>query len=425
MCSCAWRRSSSAHDERDVRRVVQRPVVERVAVHRRPVAVAVEVRRENDRLARLRRIGPGKDADDVRRPQRPPGRGERRPQAVAHVERGQRAPGTTRGDKRIRVLRAPGEHRPERLGAQREGDEPGARRLRRGGRGGRCRQRRRRRRPAGEGDTARVRRRPARRLHGEARVGDGEHTSRPRLLERGAPLRVGRQPGASSRVADHQLPAHVALWAAQRVGSAIAAVGERAVERRRRGLRAKGHVVQEPEGPPSDVEVRASDGDLLHRYPLVPRPLVAERLHPGRSEPPGDVGRGVLVPARPGVAPLQRVRGEHARHVPPRARVGVRRNVGEGLRRLQERENGECDGEHGGTWEIGAGRTRGRSSAVQARYTGRRPRIRQGRAKDGTVHAASASTRCPCVGGDRGAWRVAREAARAGAGRRIVKAIRS
>ena len=49
------------------------------------------------------------------------------------------------------------------------------------------------------------------------------------------------------------------------------------------------------ERPPADVETRARDGDLLHRHRLVPRSVVAERLHPRRREPLRDVTRGTLV----------------------------------------------------------------------------------------------------------------------------------
>ena len=363
-----------AHDQGDVRRVVERPVVQRVAVYRRPVAVAVEVRGEDDRLVGLRRVGPWEDPDDVRRAQRPTRGGERRAQAVAQVEGGERPSSAARGDEGVGVLPTPGQHGPERPGAQRERDEPAARRRRHR----RCRCRRRRR-PAGQGDAARVRRRPAWRLHREARVGDGDHPGRPRLLQRRAPLLVSRQPGPPRRVADHQLPAHVA----QRVGPAVAAIGERDLQRRRRCLRADGDdVVQEPERPPLDVHARAGDGDLLHRHPLVPRPAVPDRLHPRRCEPPGDVTRGALVPARPGIAPLHGVGGEDRRPLPPGARVGIDGATSGGL---QEREDGESDGKHGGAR---GGKTGAEAEARRGRYTGRRTHPQQGRAQGLRISAA-------------------------------------
>ena len=211
-----------ADQQRHVRGIVERAVVQPVAVHRRAVSVAVEMRGQDDRLIGHRGIAAGKKTDDVRRHDLLRRDGERRVEAIDHVEGRQRRALAAVGDQSRRIVAVAADHLLQRIGVERETHEGIAVALR-----------------AREPHGARVGEGPARWFHHEAGVGDrhdADGASRPDHRFAG---RRARQLTTSRAVTDHELAAHVA----ERVGRAVAAKGEWRVDRFRQRLGRLDHEV--------------------------------------------------------------------------------------------------------------------------------------------------------------------------------------
>ena len=192
---------------------------------------------------------------------------------------------------------------------------------------------------------ARIGEGPARWLDREAGVGDGEHRGGPGSGERLFAVIGAGQTGAAGVVADH----HLALHIAEHFGAAIAAIGDRAVERCGNAGRRRGDIVEEPQPLAVNEQIGAHDIGPLHRDRLEPCAVGAEGFYPGLGKTVGDAFRRAVIAGRAGVAALHLVAGEFGGDRPPCLGVGVDSSGG-GLGEGQGDE-----GEHGGVLGVCAG----------------------------------------------------------------------
>src|SRR5206468_1304169 len=106
---------SQPDKQRNIGGIVERSVVDAVAVHRLTIAIAIEVRGKNDHLIAKRGIRARQEADDVWRRNVALPHGEACPQAAANCEAWQRLPGTAGGDEGGGILATPRNELAERI----------------------------------------------------------------------------------------------------------------------------------------------------------------------------------------------------------------------------------------------------------------------------------------------------------------------